>query len=70
MKLFTVLSFTFILVCSRLDAQILYVSAQKGNDDAVGTATAPLKSLQRAASIARSFSGNEPVTIRLGPGVL
>lgn len=55
--------------CSSLTAQTLYVSAQKGNDGALGNLVAPLKTLQKAVYIAREFSGNEPVTIRLGPGV-
>jgi hypothetical protein len=50
-------------------AQTIYVDAQKGSDGAKGTVNAPLASLQQAAALARQFSGNEPVTIKLGPGL-
>ena len=54
---------------SKLNAQTLYVDAQKGKDDASGTLSAPLASLQKAIAIAKGFSGNEPVSIKLAPGL-
>jgi len=66
-------SLTLLLVLfglsGRLSAQTLYVDGQKGSDSARGIISAPLKSLQKAVEIAKDFSGNEPVTIKLGPGL-
>src|SRR5579862_1600197 len=50
-------------------AQTIYVDAQKGNNSAPGTFASPLKSLQKAVEVARDFSGTEPVTINLAPGL-
>lgn len=55
--------------CQKLNAQILYVDAAKGNDTYSGTIGAPLATLQRAVTLARDFSGREPVTIKLSPGL-
>ena len=61
---------TILFACfSKTSAQTLYVDALKGRDDAKGTAAEPLASLQKAVATATNFSGNEPVTIKLGPGV-
>jgi hypothetical protein len=53
----------------RLDAQTLYVDALKGKDVAKGTQADPLLSIEKAISIANTYSGNEPVNIKLAPGL-
>ena len=53
----------------QLNAQTLYVDALKGKDVAKGTQTDPLLSIEKADAIANTFSGNEPVTIKLAPGL-
>ncbi|MDB5091040.1 MAG: hypothetical protein JWR09_5034 [Mucilaginibacter sp.] len=52
-----------------LNAQTLYVDALKGKDVAKGTQTDPLLSIEKAVTIANTFSGNEPVIIKLAPGL-
>lgn len=49
--------------------QTIFVDASRGKDGAAGTITDPVASLENAVVLARSFSGNEPVTIRLYPGL-
>jgi len=68
MKLFSLL-ITLFVIRSSLNAQILYVDAKKGSDDASGMLDAPLASLQKAVAIAKEFSGNEPISIKLAPGL-
>jgi hypothetical protein len=53
----------------RLSAQVVYVDAAKGREEAKGTATDPLASLEKAVALAGSFTGNEPVTIKIHPGL-
>ena len=53
----------------RLSAQVVYVDAAKGREEAKGTATDPLSSLEKAVALAGSFTGNEPVTIKIHPGL-
>ncbi len=60
--------FLFLAV-SRLNAQTVFVDAVKGKDGAKGTVTDPIANLEQAMRQANSFSGNEPVTIRLYPGL-
>jgi hypothetical protein len=49
------------------EAQILYGDAIKGQDNAKGTQTEPLASLEKAVAVAAQSAG--AVTIRLGPGL-
>jgi hypothetical protein len=69
MKTSIVLTATVFMFSCRLTAQTLYVDAQKGQDNMPGTAATPLQSLQKAVDIAQGYSGNEPVTIKVGPGL-
>jgi hypothetical protein len=69
MKTAIFLLLTSFIFCGGLKAQTLYVDAQKGRDDARGTLDAPLASLQEAVALAGDFSGNDPVTIKLAPGL-
>jgi Right handed beta helix region len=54
---------------SRGAAQILFVDPQKGTDHATGTMKDPLGSIDKAVALANSFTGREPVTIKLAPGL-
>ena len=56
-------------ISQMLNAQILYVDAAKGNDINSGAIKAPLATLQKAVLLARGFKGNEPVTIKIAPGL-
>lgn len=50
-------------------AQTLFVDPAKGKDNATGSIHDPLASLEKAVSLANRFSGNEPITIKLAPGL-
>jgi hypothetical protein len=50
-------------------AQTIYVDAVNGKEGATGTATDPITNLEKAIIMANGFSGDEPVTIRLAPGL-
>jgi hypothetical protein len=52
-----------------LSAQTLYVDVAQGKDEAKGTATDPVASLDKAVALAHDFTGNEPVTIKIYPGL-
>ena len=52
-----------------LRAQTVYVNAAIGKDEASGTLTAPVASLEKAVALTREFTGNEPVTIKIYPGL-
>lgn len=54
---------------TRLNAQTLYVDPVKGKDEAKGTMGDPLASLEKAVSMAARFAGDEPIKIRLAPGL-
>ena len=67
-------SFPFLMIllfisAGRLYAQTIFVDAIKGRKEAKGTNTDPFASLEKAVALAGSFSGNEPVTIRIYPGL-
>jgi len=69
MKFAIILLFLFVMNRCSLSAQTLYVDIHKGNDSASGAIASPLKSLQKAVAMAEGFSGEEPVTIKLAPGL-
>jgi hypothetical protein len=60
---------TLFASCMQLNAQTLYVDAVKGKDVAKGTITDPLLSIEKAITIANSFNNDQPVTIKLAPGL-
>lgn len=66
---FSLLMILLFISASRLDAQAIFVDAIKGHDEAKGTITDPFASLEKAIALASGFSGNEPVTIRIYPGL-
>ena len=49
--------------------QTIYISSLKGQDSASGTINLPVKTLDEAVKRANKFSGNEAVTLILGPGL-
>jgi hypothetical protein len=53
----------------QLSAQTIFVDPLKGQDTQTGTATAPLATLDKAVAMAAAFTGKEPVTIKLFPGL-
>ncbi|MFB0494509.1 hypothetical protein ABID99_000746 [Mucilaginibacter sp. OAE612] len=64
------LSFIILLIWSiPLSAQTLYVDGIQGRDDAPGTQSEPLASLEKAVIKANTFSGEEPITIKIAPGL-
>ncbi|WP_158798902.1 hypothetical protein [Pedobacter sp. L105] len=68
-----ILTFLFLLIVlnssGNLHAQTIYVDAAKGKAEANGTAADPLASLEEAVNRTNSFSGQEPIKIKLGPGL-
>jgi hypothetical protein len=52
-----------------VNAQTLYVDAVRGKEEAKGTAIDPIASLEKAVSLTREFSGTEPITIKIYPGL-
>lgn len=67
-QLATLLLFCCVIL-SRSNAQTLYVDPVNGSNSAIGTAKNPLSSLSKAVKIASQFSGREPITIKLAPGL-
>ena len=64
------LSFIILLIWGiPLSAQTLYVDVSRGRDDAPGTQSEPLTSLEKAVVKANTFSGEEPITIKIAPGL-
>ena len=59
----------FLSLTSRLDAQTLYVDAEKGNDRADGTLAHPVASLAKAVDLAKRSAHPAPVTIKIAPGL-
>lgn len=59
----------FSVIASWLHAQTIYVDVIKGSQEARGTITDPLASLEKAVLLAAGFSGNEPITIKVAPGL-
>jgi hypothetical protein len=53
----------------QLSAQTIFVDPLKGKDTQTGTAMAPLASLDKAVAMAATFTGKEPVAIKLFPGL-
>jgi len=68
-RTFLVYFLVFMLIAEYAQSQTLFVDAAKGNDEAKGTAAEPFRSLEKAVSVANVFSGDEPVTIKLAPGL-
>ena len=61
------LAFILLLGCS-VQSNEIFVSPD-GNDAALGTLSAPVKSLHRAAELVREKAGQVPVTVKLSGGV-
>lgn len=59
----------FLVPTKRTTAQTLFVDPVKGRDNATGTMNDPLLSLDKAVNRAGDFTGKEPVTIKLAPGL-
>lgn len=59
----------FFFLKGGLYAQTIYVDAVKGKEEAKGTITDPFASLEKAVALASTFSGSEPVTIKVAPGL-
>lgn len=58
-----------VIAVLHLHAQTVYVDAVKGREEAAGTAADPLLSIEKAVTLAGSFTGDEPVNIKLAPGL-
>lgn len=69
-KILTLL-FLFVTfhISGNLHAQTICVDAVKGKAEAKGTAADPLASLEEAVNRTNSFSGQEPIWIKLAPGL-
>lgn len=65
----------FIIVCSLCfiqtgsAGQTIYVDPVNGKDHATGSIRDPLAGIDKAVALASGFSGREPVTIKLAPGL-
>ena len=57
------------LKSNHASAQTLYVDAQKGKTNAKGTIKDPFLTLDEAVAKTNTFTGNQPVTLKLGPGL-
>ncbi len=51
------------------NAQTVFVDARKGRDQGTGTVTDPIGSLQGAIALASRFTGDQPITITVAPGL-
>jgi len=54
---------------NRASGQTLYIDAEKGKNNAKGTSSDPILTLDEAVAKTNSFTGNEQVTLKLGPGL-
>jgi len=59
----------FAFETSETMAQTLYVDAQKGKNNAKGTISDPILSLDEAVLKTNRFNGKEPVILKLNPGL-
>ncbi|HEY2648589.1 MAG TPA: hypothetical protein VGI38_05330 [Puia sp.] len=66
---FLLIIFVFFISPSSANAQAIYVSPADGHEVASGTKADPLNTLGKAVALASTFSGREPVTIKLEPGL-
>jgi len=69
MKKSMVITALIFAMGQNLRAQSLYVNSSTGSDDAAGTREHPLKSLDKAVTAAKKFSGTMPITIKIEPGL-
>ncbi|WP_461137086.1 right-handed parallel beta-helix repeat-containing protein, partial [Spirosoma lituiforme] len=62
---------TLLLVClgHALWAQVIYVDALKGDDQATGSVSQPVASLHKAVQLSYRLSGEGDITIKLAPGL-
>lgn len=68
-KLIIGLYFLCLIPSVKTVAQTLFVDPAKGRDNASGSINDPLLSIGEAVNRANDFTGNEPVTIKLAPGL-
>ena len=59
----------FLMLSVRINAQTIYADAVNGKENAKGTVADPFLSLEKAITLANGFTGSEPVTIKLAPGL-
>ncbi|HEV3252208.1 MAG TPA: hypothetical protein VGZ71_14710 [Puia sp.] len=69
MKRSPAIALIMIIFTKATMAQTIYVNAISGSDDAVGSETKPVMTLQKAVFLAKRSENNEPVTIKLSPGL-
>ena len=65
----TLIAAVIFAIGQKLSAQTLFVDPVKGSDNANGSQAAPLASLPKAVALAGTFSGTEPISIKLAPGL-
>lgn len=60
-----------LVVClgHTLNAQVIYVDAINGRDQATGSVKEPVASVDKAVRLANEFSGSRQVTIKIAPGL-
>jgi hypothetical protein len=68
-KLFIGLFFVSLFPLMNMQAQTLFVDPVKGKDTGTGTEHDPLLSLGRAVTVANTFTGKNPIKIKLYPGL-
>ena len=64
--------FTFcasICLFTSVNAQVFYVDSQIGDDLNAGNVDKPLKSIQKAVTVANQLTGNGDITIKIMPGL-
>lgn len=62
------LALLLLFYTGAVKGQTIFVDPVKGREQASGTLTDPLNTLEKATTLAATFSGNEAVTIKLAPG--
>ncbi|MGK9120011.1 hypothetical protein [Olivibacter jilunii] len=67
-KLFIGLFSVSLFSLMNIQAQTLFVEPVKGKDTGTGTEHDPLSSLGRAVAIANTFTGKDPIKIKLYRG--
>ena len=69
MKKLMLLAILTLTMLSNTHAQTIFVDAVKGTNKGSGTITDPTSNLENAVTIASRYAGNEPITIKVAPGL-
>jgi len=62
-------AFLLLLLILNGNAQTIFVDVVKGNGEGSGSSADPISSLEKAVELANGYSGRDPITIKIAPGL-